>query len=274
MNNIKTIDDYEFKPVLKPDWFLFKPGDDSVDLEKYYYLSMAEIMKVVRNDNREDWEKLAELGFHLFNLNMLIESNVMFDYRYEVLENKKVCQMFDYLAEGVVDPMAFIKYTTDVRDDLQKEVVKLATKVGNDIFVSGLLCDINDRNKFIHDKEKAIPVFYNPEHGQISMFSFYVSNDHDLYLNYSNTINFRGDDCVEKFKKFARNKSAFFTKSKSMVIYTLPNYDLRKAAGYFYVMYIFNAWMNRTEKFNPNIISDVVAKMDEDDVYFSFSADL
>ena len=87
---MKTIKDYSFKPVLTPDWFLFSTSTETFDLEREYYSSMSKIMKVVNHKKKEDWEKLVELGFHEFNINLMINSNILFDYYYESMESKNV----------------------------------------------------------------------------------------------------------------------------------------------------------------------------------------
>lgn len=270
---MKTIKDYSLKPVLTPDWFLFSTSTETFDLEREYYSSMSKIMKVVNHKKKEDWEKLVELGFHEFNINLMINSNIIFDYYYESMESKNVIFLFDSLADGKLNPEQFIEYTIRVRQSLEKEISTIAKRVYDEILISGLLFVINETNNQIHSYTKTTPIFYRKEMNEMSLLSFRVSDNFPMFLNYSHMIDFSGEDCAKKFTKFVKNKSAFFDKASSMIIYTLSTHRLDNAAGLFYAIYMFNTWLN-SDVFNPHIIGDVLANIDTLDYCLSFSADV
>lgn len=265
------LQDYMFEPILKFDWFLPELSNDGFDDELEYYKSMGKVMQIVRSD-KEDWEKLVELGFHEFNMNLMLRKNIIFDYKYADVESKKLDALFDGIAGGIVNPNDFISYMISVRNSLEKELMIVAKRVGDDLSQSGLLFAFNDTNKFIHCEQNATPIFYKNESNEIDILSFRCDTDSELYLNYSKLASFCGEDCAPKFKRFVHKKSTFFDKSSSVIIYTLSDCDIKHAAGLFYATFIFNCWINDDE-FNVRIISDILAKIDTLDYCLSFSDD-
>ena len=272
---MENINDYSFKPVLNPDWFLFSSNwdiNDILDIDDSLGMCWGKISSVLDKKN-EDWEKLVELGFHEFNLNMFINTLTLFNYKYKKCYSNNIKLMLEMINSGRIPHEQFIEYLMSVRGMLEREVSKLAVSVADDISMSGLLFVVNETNSTIHFKSKAIPVFYSTSYDEISMFSFTSLPDMNLYLNYSNVANFIGEDCATKFKKFVKDKSSLFDKANSMVIYTLPRFDMKKAAGLFYATYLFNAWANESE-FNPHIIEDVIAKIDGNDTCLAFAPEV
>lgn len=272
---MENINDYSFKPVLNPDWFLFSSNWDVteiLDIDDSLGMCWAKISSVLDKKN-DDWEKLVELGFHEFNLNMFINTLILFNYKYKTCRSNNIKLMLEMINSGRIPHEQFIEYLRSVRGMLEREVSKLAISVADDISMSGLLFVVNETNSTIHFKSKAIPVFYSTSYDEISMFSFTSLPDMNLYLNYSNVANFTGEDCAVKFKKFVKDKSVLFDKSNSMVIYTLPRFDMKKAAGLFYATYLFNAWANESE-FNPHIIEDVISKIDGNETCLAFTPEV